>query len=82
MQIEVTPKIAAYIEMTIAAGSAQSPVGAIESLIDAAVDAETGLSIADLQRKIDDGLASGTLEGDAAKGIADVFRAAGNRHGL
>ncbi|MBA4131682.1 MAG: hypothetical protein C0519_09680 [Hyphomicrobium sp.] len=82
MQIEITPKIAAYIEMTMAAGSALSPVGAIESLIDAAVDAETGLSIADLQSKIDEGLASGTLEGDAAKGIADVFRAAGNRHGF
>ena len=61
MQIEVTPKIAAYIEMTMAAGSAQSPVGAIESLIDAAlggqIDPHTGMKIDDLRPLLDVGLA-------------------------
>lgn len=82
MQIEITPKIAAWLEVALNKDGAMSASSAIELLIDAVIDSETGLPVPELRHSIKEGLESGTLDGDAKQAVADIFAQARARHGI
>jgi hypothetical protein len=82
MEIEITPKIAAWIRAATADAGVSSPAGAIELLIDATIDSDTGLPMGQLREAIEAGVESGGLNGDARKAVASIFAAARRRHGI
>jgi len=80
MHIEITAKIAAWLDITMKRSGANSPARAIESLIDAAIDPETGIPLVELRNAIQAGIESGILAGDAQQAVIDIFAAARQRH--
>lgn len=80
MKIEITPKIAAWLQNAMADGRHLSETHAIESLIDSDIDVETGLPRSTLRRAIADGMASGVLSGDLRHATRELFAAARQRH--
>lgn len=82
MHIEITPKIAAWLEIAMKGSGPSSPAKAIESLIDAAIDPETGIPLVELRSAIQAGIESGMLAGDAQQAVIDIFAAARQRHNI
>lgn len=80
MKIEITPKIAAWLQTAMADGRHLSETQAIESLIDSDIDEETGLPRFALRRAIEEGIASGVLSGDLRYATTELFAAARQRH--